>query len=152
MDGTDCRINEPSPFNPKWFSHKFKGPGIRYEIGICIVTGDIVWVHGGFPCGAWPDLRIARHAIVYELDPGEQIIADGGYRDGFHYFDTPSGRHDYRDRLKSEARARHETVNSRLKQFNVLSGIFRHQYRLHPMCFMAVAHLTQFSLDENYEE
>ena len=49
VDGTDCRIREPSPFNPKWYSHKFHGPGLRYEIGICIRTGHLVWVHGLFP-------------------------------------------------------------------------------------------------------
>ena len=34
LDGTDFRIQEPTPFDPKWFSHKFKGPGLRYEIGV----------------------------------------------------------------------------------------------------------------------
>ena len=36
IDGTDCQIQEPTPFSPKWFSHKFNGPGIRYEVGILI--------------------------------------------------------------------------------------------------------------------
>ena len=27
LDGTDFNIQEPSPFDPKWFSHKFEGPG-----------------------------------------------------------------------------------------------------------------------------
>ena len=34
IDGTDCEINEPSPFDRKWFSHKLRGAGLRYEIGI----------------------------------------------------------------------------------------------------------------------
>ena len=55
VDGTDFRIQEPSPFDPKWYSHKFRGPGLRYEIGVCIKTGWIVWVNGPFPAGAWPD-------------------------------------------------------------------------------------------------
>ena len=36
LDGTDVSINEPSPFNNKWYSHKLNGPGLRYEVGICI--------------------------------------------------------------------------------------------------------------------
>ena len=28
IDGTDFRIQEPKPFSSKWFSKKFKGPGI----------------------------------------------------------------------------------------------------------------------------
>ena len=42
LDGTDFRILEPSPFDPKWYSHKFKGAGVRYEVGICLKTGWIV--------------------------------------------------------------------------------------------------------------
>ena len=59
VDGTDFRIQEPIPFNPKWYSHKFKGPGLRYEVAICIKTGCIVWVIGPFPAGEWPDRKIA---------------------------------------------------------------------------------------------
>ena len=49
LDGTDCRVREPSPFGPKWFSHKFKGPGLRYEVAVSIRKGHIVWVNGTFP-------------------------------------------------------------------------------------------------------
>jgi hypothetical protein len=58
------------------------GPGVRYEIGICIQTGVPVWTNGPYPFGSWPDLRIAPHALVDAFDPGEYYIADGGYRDG----------------------------------------------------------------------
>ena len=58
IDGTDCRIQEPTPFDPLWYSHKFNGPGVRYEVGICIQTGWIVWVHGPFPAGDFPDIKI----------------------------------------------------------------------------------------------
>lgn len=31
LDGTaDCIIQEPYPFIPKWYSHKFHRPGLRY--------------------------------------------------------------------------------------------------------------------------
>ena len=67
---------EPTPFNPKWFSHKFHGSGLRYEIGLCIRTGDIVWANGGLPSGQWSDLRIARSLILEETQPGEMIISE----------------------------------------------------------------------------
>jgi len=61
VDGTDFWVPEPKPFNPDYYSHKFNHAGLRYEIGICIVTGWIVWINGPFPCGpfpcgAWPDM------------------------------------------------------------------------------------------------
>jgi len=36
-------INEQSPFSPRWYTHKLNGPGLRYDIGLNIATGDVVW-------------------------------------------------------------------------------------------------------------
>ena len=41
VDGTDLHIQEPAPFNLKLYSHKFKGPGLHYEIGVCIKWGGL---------------------------------------------------------------------------------------------------------------
>ena len=90
LDGTDFPILEPTEFDPKWFSHKFRGPGIRYEIGLCIKTGNIVLAHGGYPCGEWSDLRLARDAFINHLEIGEKAVADKGYRDN-NYFVNPNG-------------------------------------------------------------
>ena len=146
VDGTDFRIQEPQPFSPQWYSHKFNGPGVRYEVGICIKTGWIVWVHGPFPCGTWPDLAIARNALIHELDPGEFYVADGGYRESFGWSDTPTGLHRLCDRTKALARARHETVNGRFKVFGALKQIYRHDLSLHSLVFRSIANITQVSL------
>ena len=145
VDGTDFRIREPSPFSPSWYSHKFQGPGLRYEIGVGIFSGGIVWVNGPFPCGSWPDLKIAREALVHYLDQDEKVIADGGYRGDSHFL-TPTGINDDFSRVMAVIRARHETVNGRFKSFNVLACTFRHSLGKHSQCFMAVANLVQVSL------
>lgn len=145
MDGTDFRIYEPSPFDAKWYSHKFKGPGVRYEVGVCIATGHIVWIHGPFPCGSWPDLRIFRDSMQFALDDGELALADGGYR-GCRSCETPSGLNDFDQKMKADARARHETVNRRFKHFFVLGHRFRHPLSRHSACFRAVANLTQLMI------
>lgn len=149
LDGTDFRIMEPTEFDTKWWSHKFNGPGLRYEIGICIRTGNIVWAHGGFPyggfpCGAWPDLRIARDAIIEFLQPGEKIIADRGYNDA-NYFEVPNGTEG--DQIKKQILARHETVNRRIKKFSSMSVRFRHSLHLHPRFFHAVLNVTQLMIE-----
>ena len=36
VDGTDFRIQDPVPFSEKWYSYKFKGPGLRYEVGLSV--------------------------------------------------------------------------------------------------------------------
>ncbi|KAL7565604.1 hypothetical protein ACA910_018966 [Epithemia clementina (nom. ined.)] len=79
LDGTDYRIEDPMPFDPKWYSHKFKAAGLQYEVGICIETCWIVWVNGPFPCGEWPDVNIAQLALHGMLDNNEMYVADGVY-------------------------------------------------------------------------
>jgi hypothetical protein len=80
VDGTNCQIQEPWPFkevNEKWwYSHEFKGPGLRYEVAICIQTGDMVWINGPFMCGNPPDLKIFPWNLKHRLAPGEMVEAD----------------------------------------------------------------------------
>jgi hypothetical protein len=147
LDGTDFRIREPSPFEGKWFSHKFRGPGLRYEVGVCIQTGWVVWVNGPFPCGSYSDLKIARLGIQRQLDAGEMYVADGGYRDGRTFGDTPTGYNNDDQRMKALARARHEVINSRLKQWGVLKQVFRHNLDNHGKIFFAIANVTQLSIE-----
>ncbi len=134
---------EPTVFDRKWWSHKFNGPGLRYEIGLCIRTGDIVWAHGGLPCGKWPDLRLFRNSLIEALLPGERIIADRGYSDP-DYFDVPNGNNDLK---KKQVLARHETFNARIKQLSCLQNTFRHALHLHPRFFHAVVNITQIMIE-----
>ena len=76
VDGTDFRIEETGK---QWYSHKFKKAGVRYEVGLAIKTGDIVWLEGPLPCGNWPDIKIFWAAMVHYLDKDERVEADDGY-------------------------------------------------------------------------
>lgn len=147
VDGTDFRIREQFPFWNGWWSHKFNGPGLRYEVGISIQTGDIVWIYGPFPAGAWPDISIFRLALILELGAGEKVEADRGYV-GESRIRTPvyGGPESYRDQ-QSTVRARHETANRRFKQWNILSRVFRHDLEKHQSVFEAVAVITQLSIE-----
>jgi len=58
--------------NPVSFKmHKSKESGLRYEISLDILTGDIVSVMGPSPCGDWPDIDIFRWGLLQMLDPNE---------------------------------------------------------------------------------
>jgi hypothetical protein len=48
------------------------------------------------------------------------ILTDGGDRDGFTYAVIPRGLNNAEQRMKPVSRARHETVNGRTKNFNIL--------------------------------
>ena len=117
------------------------GPGLRYEIAICIQTGEPVWINGPFPCGSWPDLRIARNALVDALDAGEYYLADGGYRDGEQYSVTLMGLHLFKDRQKSVMRACHETLNKCYKDWGVLHQLYRHNCVSPLKVFHAIANI-----------
>lgn len=145
VDGTDYRIYEPTPFSPKWYSHKFKGPGLRYEVAVCIATGHIVWAYGPFPCGSYPDLRSFRLRMKRALEPGEKVVADDGYKDASCLL-----RNDVEGQQRkvlADVRARQETANRRFKQFFILGHRFRHDVSLHSVCFHAVANITQLTIE-----
>jgi hypothetical protein len=154
IDGTDFKIQEPKPegqpFSPAWYSHKYKGPGVRYEVGLAIRTGNIVWINGPFPCGDYSDTTIFRHGLANYLDVGERVEADKGYKG-----DDPALAKT-KDSLwcdplftdmQAEVRARHETVNKRLKQFGILKQEYRHNLEDHGSVFRAIAVITQLSLE-----
>jgi hypothetical protein len=72
VDGIDFAIQEPTNFLSRWFLHKFGGPGLRYEIAVCIHTGKIVSFNGPF------DLKNFRSRLKQNLSVGEKVVADRG--------------------------------------------------------------------------
>ena len=115
VDGTDFRTRElltNRMFDKSRYSHKFHGPGLRYEIAIAIKICNIVHINGPFKCGKHTDLNIARSLLHNKLDDGEFYIADSGYRD----LEGPSVVKDdvesFAEQRKMEIiRAKHETIN-----------------------------------------
>lgn len=145
-DGVDFKINEPKPFSKAWFSHKFRAAGLRYEVALNIRTGYMVWLYGGYPCGLYPDLKLAREAFVPSLTTGERAMADKGYKDATHFI-LPIPQNTTRHGL---IMSRHETINRRLKQFQILSQVYRHSLKKHPMLVSAVANVTQLMLQNGH--
>lgn len=147
VDGTDIRIFEPSPFDSRWYSHKFRGPGVRFEIGVAVSSGRLVWVNGPFRCGDNPDINIFRSGMKTKLRADELVVADDGYKDPrclrFQHVEGEDAQ------THARISARHETVNRRFKHFSVLGGKFRHALSRHGLCFHAVAKPTSLLLDSS---
>ena len=106
-----------------------------------------MWINGPFAPGPWPDITIFWSFLKQLLLPGERVEADLGYR-GDPSVDSPNVNcpNPYYIAMKATVRARHETINRRLKSFNVLGGRFRHEIKKHGMVFEAVAVVTQLQL------
>ena len=150
IDGVDFEILEQFPFDKKWYSHKFNGPGLRYEIGICIKTGWVVSFTGPFECGSWPDLNIFRAKMKQWLGTSEHVVADSGYRGDPKVITS----HDHigfeHQHVMNTARARHETFNAHLKAWGILKQIFRHDISKHHIAFRSVLVIEQMRIMEGF--
>ena len=123
VDGTHCPIFEPWPFSTKYFSKKMNGPGLSYEVGICIKTCHIVWVNRPFVAST-NDSVMFRSLLTHLLCKDKGVEVDAGYK-GDTKMKTPNmGITRQIRKEKRKVRGRHKNVNRRLKQFNVLKTHF----------------------------
>ena len=152
VDGVDCMVHEPWPFNKKWYSQKFNGPAVKYEVGVCIKTGFIVWTFGPHMGGAL-DGEIFKKQLDGLLADDEGVEVDAGYK-GSSRFKAPIVATSRADRkAKSVVRGRHENVNGRLKIYDMLNVPFRHtkprneMMTKHGWCFDSIAVITQLKFE-----
>ena len=120
IDGVDCFRAEHRPLNRAYYSHKLNHAGLRYLIALSMgSTKRIVWWGGGVPCGANPDLNLARDIFVPLLKRGERALADLGFRDALYFkipISQPMGDWDYEfNRQHKYEMACHKTINKRIK-------------------------------------
>jgi len=147
VDGTDFRIFEQRKpcFWTGWWSEKFNHPGVRYEICVSIINGDIVWINGPFPAGAFSDLKIFRQKLMMWLGATEKVDADEGYEGESLFIRIPSDMAEGSPEAiqAGRARARQETMNRHLKQFNILHQTYRHNLDDHGSVLRACAVTAQ---------
>lgn len=148
VDCTDVKCpNWGGPFST--YKHGKKG-GLRYELCICIQTGDLVWINGPYPAGAFHDITIFRNSLVSFLDEGERVEADGGYigecprncKVPTHLTSPEETAY-----MQSRVRSRQETINKRVKDFGVLQTIYRNDPGDHPAVFRACCVVKQVSIN-----
>ena len=147
VDGTDFRIEQRGR---KFFSHKFKGSGLRYEVAISILCGEIVWVNGPYPPGRYNDLMVFRDSLMSILEDGERVEADDGYLGEAPKFVKCPASVTARPEclaMQKRVRSRQETVNLRFKMWNILSDRFRHDISMHGDVVIAIAVFTQLSIE-----
>ena len=80
-------------------------------------------------------------------------VADGGYAhgasgEGMHYFAIPSTLDSSElANFKMRARCRHESLNGRFKNFEILQARFRHGQECNGIAFAAVAVIVQYQME-----
>jgi hypothetical protein len=81
------------------------------------------------------------------IPAGKKVIADKGYRGENEKISIPNSHDSLEVKdFKKRARARHETINKRLKDFKILSERYRHGVDTHDVAFDAVCVLVQNDL------
>ena len=154
VDGIACPYKEvrlwDGDLDPSLFCQKFKGPGLNYQIVLGLYTGLLCSVQGPYECGDFPDLKIAKDKglVDFLIQKKEKAIADGTYRNPV-FINAEEGLPQVLLKLISKARARHETVNSRIKRckiFTCLRG-FRHDKEFHGTCFHAVCNMIEIEFE-----
>ena len=151
IDGTDFRVEQQGPAvrgNP-FGSHKYAGQSaLRYELGIDILAGNLVWVGGPYPAGAWPDIKIFFNELAHLLEPGERVEADNGYVGHPEKIKCPLNDCNpaEKEAMQARVRSRHETFNGRLKFWGILGQVFRHDIRRHGGVFWACAVISQLAI------
>jgi hypothetical protein len=155
VDGVHCAIQEPrTEPDAAWYSHKHHCAGVTYEIAIALRSNHCVWIEGPNQSSIH-DLRVFRGGDVVEegslaakMPPGKRLIGDCGYLGEAEListrntFDTPEVKV-----MKMRARARHETFNGRIKNFNILAERFRHDVSKHQIVFVAVCVIIQYDME-----
>jgi hypothetical protein len=156
VDGIHCQISEIRTKPDKvWCSYKNKKPGVVYELAIAVYDSSLVWINGPFPAGT-SDLNVFRApgGLKEQIPQGKRLIADQGYLAEKQLcslrnpLDTLAVK-----QLKARAKARHETFNKRLKEWNVLSQRFRStrdSLSKHKTVFEACCVLTQYDIEDNH--
>ncbi len=139
------QIFEPTPFSAELYGHKFMFAGLRYEVGVSIERGNLMWVNGAIPCGIFQDLVIFRHGVKKFLSENKKIVANKGYPDErcLKSDEAPTEH----ENLHGEIRAGNESASRRFKQFSALTSTFRHSLDLHGYVFHAIANLSHVSIE-----
>lgn len=158
VDGVDCRTYEKSTdemnVDPAQFTHKHNHGGVKYEIGIDCYESKIVWISGPHR-GGKHDRTIFAEGLRDKIPEGKVVISDRVY--------TDKKRNDNADlalpcigdsqelfNFKARAKARHESLNGRLKDFRILFDTYHHPHGNHVFAFEAVAVLVQYAMDHGH--
>jgi hypothetical protein len=157
VDGTHCWIQEPQhptwSKDSSWYSHKYNKAGVNYELGLSISENRLVWMNGPFKAGKNDVSTFTNKGLKQKLQaigPGKKAIGDSGYTGHSQHISTPNS-HDSRNVKKFKGRAllRQEKFNGMTKNFDCLSGRFRHSADRFENCFEAVCVICQYQLENN---
>ncbi len=76
VDGTDFCIPQKriAMKGNAFASHKYMGKStLRYELGVDILAGNLVWIQGPYPASKYADIKIFNKVLRNFLKPGRRL-------------------------------------------------------------------------------
>ena len=149
VDVNRLQIFKPKRNQADYYSLKDKYHALKFELVVAIDNPRIIWVNGAFK-GDECDIKIARKELIGNLDVGERVLADLGYRGESQHLWTPvqnprlQAEHDMNRELH-RTRQIVERVNQRIKVFDCFKGIWRHDHEYCNRCFNVVSNLVNIT-------
>ena len=137
-----CKIGPSSPY----YSRHVKGPALRYEVGVSIFGGEIVWTNGPFKAGCETESEIFE-SLKESIDPDE-IAEQFSRLDLLFCGKNPDS--DMAKKVPFKTRDRQKMVNDHIMSFKILQG-FRHCVLRHDTVFHAIVGLVQLSIEKELE-
>ena len=153
VDGTCTMMNEPAiRKDPRNYCKKFNMAGRNHEIALDVWSSRCIHAKMS-DRGSVHNLTAFRQELQGKMPASKRIIADRGYisfSNNEHHviaFPNPLDPPNLK-KFKSDARARHENFNKRLKDYNVLVKEFEEGIEKQQYCFNAVIVLVQYAIED----
>lgn len=155
LDGTECLIERPidNLIQRQYYSGKKRKHTIKYEVGVQLQSGKIVWLAGGVP-GSVHDFTLYQICGLRQyLLPGEMILADKGYIGDTQII------HPFKPTISDEEKEFNSAISSireivehtigRIKNFNFTQQKWRHDLKLHPIAFKVICNVLNIEFEFN---
>jgi hypothetical protein len=125
-------------------SHKYAGKSaLRYELGIDILVGNLVWIQGQYSAGKYTDIKFSTRFCVISSS------RVSGSRPTRATAATPTKANPAENRtMQARVRARHKTLNGWLKNWGILSQVFRHHITMHGDVYRACVVVSRLTVEK----
>ena len=120
---------------------------LNYEIGIDLHQSRVVHLNGPYRA-AQHDTTVFRDELMGKIPDGKFCIGDKGYLGKPDKVMGPNS-HDFPEvrKFKGRARARHESFNKKIKNFECMDSVFRHGITNHKICLEATVVICQYQME-----
>ena len=153
----------------KWWSHKFNGPGVSFEVVTDPVDGKIRWINGPQPASVH-DLTFLRggqagkmntwdrDSLYFNVPDGVKLVGDSAYAGQLDKVTTTQDAHKASTKkLFGRIKSLNEKANGRFKNFRAVRDSFRHgknendKLKKIKMAFEATAVLVQYDIESGHD-